>query len=391
MIKRRWNYIGEVLVVVSTTLPLVALVYRKVDAGMLKVEDVGVSVHEVARLDHAGGRLVSFSADGGRILTAGKRQVQVWDAKTYRECGAPIDGGDNFWTASLNRSGDRVLTVTRTTELGNLRSGDAKVWDVGTGRLLGAAIRHGDLPISQAAISPDGTLVATCSEKDKDVKIWEVASGREKASLHSDRCVLSVQFDRSGHTLITAGARDQMWDIESRKVRFEVAGTTAAGPPVPVLAATSERIAVPGDSSFTVYDFVTGKRLADNHHHALHIDEFLAGIAISPEAKYIATSSTNGGTVWNALNGEPLFEVPDAFTGQPVFSPNGKAVIFPTALKPILWSVPDGVEVDLKVQSYAGVACFSVDGTLLAVGSYSDSTSIMAIDPSIGRSSTRNQ
>jgi WD40 repeat protein len=317
--------------------------------------------------------------------------VQVWDAKTYRECGAPIDGGDNFWTASLNRRGDRVLTVTRTTELGNLKSGDAKVWDVRTGRLLGAAIRHGDLPISQAAISPDGTLVATCSQKDKDVKIWEVASGRKKASLHSDRCVLSVQFDRSGQTLITAGAMDRIWDIEYRKVRFEFTGTTAAGPPVPAVAATGQRIAVPGDSSFTVYDSATGKKLAANDRHALHIDEFLAGIAISPDAKYIATSSTMGGTVWDAVNGEPLFEVSDAFTGQPVFSPDGRRIIFATPLKPILWSVPDGVELKLNVESYTGAACFSDDGKLLAVGCYNDSTSVMAIDPPNKRSSIRNQ
>src|SRR3954463_7773104 len=44
----------------------------------------------ITSLDGAGGVAVQFSVDGTRILTAGKTDVQVWDAKTYKPIGQPI-------------------------------------------------------------------------------------------------------------------------------------------------------------------------------------------------------------------------------------------------------------------------------------------------------------
>lgn len=370
------------LAIISALLLLIAILTHDSPAAALKVEEGAANFHEIARLDHAGGKLVAFSGDGARILTAGKREVQVWDAKTYRESGPPIQVGDDFLTAAFDRRGDRVVTVDRTLEKGQPVAGGARVWDVRTGNPLGSKIRHGNMPLSQAAISPDGALIATCSETDKDTKVWEVATGRQKASLHQDHGVLSLRFDATGQRLITAGAVDRIWDTTSWKLRAEFAGTTAAGPPVPALAAKRHRIAIPRDSSFAVYDLESGKKLADNEEHALDIDEFLAGIALSPNAQYVATSSTIGGVVWDAATGEPLFQVADGFTGEPVFSPDSRQVIFPTPLEPIVWLIPDRIGLGLKEKSFSGAACFSPDGELLAIGSDDDLTSIFVVKPS---------
>src|SRR5689334_2165702 len=54
------------------------------------------SFREIAELGHAGGRAVVFSADGNRILTAGKTAVQLWDATTYKPLGEPMEHGDDL-------------------------------------------------------------------------------------------------------------------------------------------------------------------------------------------------------------------------------------------------------------------------------------------------------
>jgi WD40 repeat protein len=335
---------------------------------------------QVAELDHPGGRAVAFSADGNRILTAGKSAVQVWDAKTYKPLGEPMEHGDDLCFASLDRHGERVLTVGWESERGKVVAGEANVWEARTGKRLVGPIRHGDSPVSRAAISPDGTLVATCFEEDRSVQVWDVATGRQRVSLRQDGRVLGVGFDPTGELLISGGAVDTIWETKSWQVRATYPGTTAAGPPLPAVAARARRVAIPGDWSFAVYDLVSGKKVADNHEHFLHLDEFMAGIAISPDGRYVATTSTAGGAVWDGATGEPLFQVADAFYGTPVFSPDGRYVVLDT-VKPVIWSVPAGARMILEGDRLnTSEACFSGDGKLLAFGTFRDSTVIFAVD-----------
>jgi WD40 repeat protein len=339
----------------------------------------GLAFRTIAELDHPGGRAVVFSADGTRILTAGKSAVQVWDAKTYKPLGEPMEHGDDLRQVALDRHGERVLTAGWESERGKLVAGEAIVWEAKTGKRLVGPIRHGDQPVSYAAISPDGTLAATCFEEDRDVRVWDVATGRQRVTLHQDGRVLGVLFDPTGELLISGGAVDTIWDTKSWKVRGSYAGTTAEGPPLPAIAARAKRVAIPGESWFAVYDLAGGKRVADNHEHFLHLDEFLAGIAISPDGHYVATTSTAGGAVWDGTTGEPFFKVSDGFWGTPVFSPDGRHVVFGT-LKPDVWSVPSGAHTRLEGDRLdLRAACFSTDGKRLAVGTFRGSTVIFAV------------
>ena len=83
--------------------------------------------------------------------------------------------------------------------------------------------------VISVAYSPDGKTLASCSS-DGTVKLWDVATGQERASLrgHTD-AVLSVAYSPGGKTL-ASGSRDsktlawegrdhsiKLWDVTSGK------------------------------------------------------------------------------------------------------------------------------------------------------------------------------
>jgi hypothetical protein len=156
------------------------------------------------------------------ILTAGDADAQVWDARTLRPIGPPIQFADGVRFARFDAPASRILvlrTATRYARPGwETTSGEAAVFDAATGRLLRGDVRHGDRPPADADLSPDGSLVATCSNADDTVlgrgvgeagRVGSRARRRQVATSHrvlvSYTVVSSVRPDGSNRTA-TKGA-----------------------------------------------------------------------------------------------------------------------------------------------------------------------------------------
>src|SRR6185503_1843983 len=157
---------------------------------------------------------VAFSRDGRLIATAtADNSVKIWDVLNGRE-EQTLTGPQGAIVASFGvyfigfAANNQIVTV----------SDAARVWDIATGRELRTLMSNSTPAVvgfngtdGGMALSADGSQFAVVStESDEQVKIIDVASGREirKFNLPDDRVdSLQLVFTPDGHVL-AAGTVD---------------------------------------------------------------------------------------------------------------------------------------------------------------------------------------
>ena len=282
---------------------------------------------EIARLEHNGQvRLLDFSPDGRYLLASAIRfqadssTIYLWDmaqenvvfTNTHAalvENMAFSPNGDYFLTADSlyttttrifsTATGKEVATLPETGFMEAFFSEDGrflctasfetvKVWRTGTWELLMEVA--GD----QAAISPDGQLLATSGPRltsNDTVKVWQISNEEEVLKFPTDRWVHDLKFSPSGQYLaIAIGQTEsgglQVWDV---------------------LHQESVMVAARGDG-------------VDN-------------IAFSPDSQYIAFSNEGHQTddlvwIWDVQNRREIARWwQSGFVSQLTFSPNGQQLL----------------------------------------------------------------
>src|SRR5262245_36962735 len=77
---------------------------------------------------------------------------------------------------------------------------------------------HGDSVLS-VRFTPDGKTLVTGSSSDKTIKLWDVATGQERATLHGHPFrVDCLDVSRDGKLLISGGINLlRLWDLKTGK------------------------------------------------------------------------------------------------------------------------------------------------------------------------------
>jgi WD40 repeat protein len=246
------------------------------------------------------------------------------------------------------------------------------VWDVRSSKLRMPPIRHRGQPVLDAAISPDGALVATCAEKDPIVCVWEIPSGRERWAVRCRHEVRSLQFDPMGRFLVTCGEETTVWTVRTGTARAVLPGTrTAWSGRTAAISADGSRLAVLTDSIFEVYELPSLRKIADNKANPLHLDEVMHSITISGDGSRVATASTAGGAVWDASTGLRIMKPVDLSPLVPAsFNRAGTRVVLWDLDHPAVIVVPTGERLPLPRYSDSQTACFSPDGKMVAVAGF---------------------
>jgi len=167
-------------------------------------------------------------------------------------------------------------------------------------------------PVSSAAFSPDGKLLATGSI-DKTVKLWNMASGKEIGMLRmsGDFPVTYLEFSPDGRTIAAVGTdvderkpgRVSVHDADNFKLRFYTNGhggqiNSIAFSPDGRLLATAGR-----DKTVSLFDAARGvlRRQITGHNGPVNSVKF------SPDGKILASASSDGTVrLWDPASGKEI-------------------------------------------------------------------------------------
>jgi WD40 repeat protein len=253
-----------------------------------------VTGKELGRYAHAAPvYCVAFSPDGGTLATAGDDNdsvIKLWDIAAKEDALRPESAKN---TKQKNLTSLAFLPDSDSLVLGLISPGIVK-WESRTGeeQMLQAAP-------GLAAVSPDGQTMAFNNYDERVVKLWDVATGKERTAVfgHTER-VGDLTFSPDGTRLASRGSDNNviLWDtisgerIAIQKLPGEVC--SVAFSPNGKLLATAGNTTGKDEYTITVRDADKGELLHDFAKYRR--PGWANSVAFSPDGKTLAVGDVKG-------------------------------------------------------------------------------------------------
>ncbi len=276
----------------------------------------------VRSLGGGGGAAVdaAFSGDSSRLVVGSDDgMVAVWDVATGDELAKFRAHESGLTGLEIDTAGQRIVTSSE--------DGTARVWDAEAG-VEQLALEGHDGSVSDVAFKPDGSVIATVGQ-DGQLLVWNAASG-ELELFRTDAGVSGINdvvFSADGSTLATHSESDgqiKIWDATTLEPQLTISeqwGTTS----IDLSPDGREVVASNTNGTVSVLDAFGGQVLLFLEAHP----NFVRSAAFSPDGSLIVTASDDTtARVWDAETGDER----DVLTGHgdwltsATFSPNGRLV-----------------------------------------------------------------
>jgi WD40 repeat protein len=252
---------------------------------------------------------VVFSPDGTLLAAELDQTVLIWNVGSPGKPGSPkVLEHESYGISPIAFSpdGNLIATEDATQKVGEAPVFQVLIWDARSPEVRPQPVarlkEHGD-DLHTFAFSPDGrTLASLPWSDDRTVRVWDVATGKLKASLSmEDEFPNNVAFSPDGELLaIVASDQVQVWKFEALELR--------AGP------------------KLILKDFDVGHDISFGEH-----------LVFSPDGTRLATSGwgteqSSAVYIWELVTGRLEASVPgdEHAIMQIKFSPDGRTLAFGT-------------------------------------------------------------
>ncbi len=319
---------------------------------------------------------VTFSSDGTTLASGSwyDGTVKLWDLFSGNSTTLP-GHTDEIYFVTFSPDGTTLASAA-------WPDGTIKLWDVATGTSTAILEGHlfpltpgekylgGEIPV---AFSSDGTILA-CGGPDNTVKLWEVATGTNAATLygHTDR-VYTVAFSPDG-TMLASGGSDntvKLWEVATGTNAATLYGHTdpinsvAFSPDGGILASGS------WDNEIKLWEVATGTNTATLPGHT----SWVWSVAFSPDGTMLASGSFDKTVkLWDVATetNTATFSDHTGVVRTVAFSADGTTIASTSDDSTVkLWNVTTKGKIATlkghKAETYS--VAFSPDGTTLASGS----------------------
>jgi WD40 repeat protein len=301
----------------------------------------------------------SFSRDGRRVLTCSNdHTMRLWDASNG-DLIAVLRGhtGDGV-NARFTPDGSRLIS--------NSADGTIRFWDLHLLERNGVLRGHASY-VYDVAFSPDGEQVASAAW-DHTIRLWDATTGRQTGLLqHEKNIVTSVAYSPDGNLLASVSREDKQIHLWDRATGKRLRALTAAtggweGDARAVFHPAGRLLAAGGhDGVVRLWDVSTGESAGELRGH----QRFALDVAFHPDGSKLASCSFDGTLrIWDLqTRTAQIIEAPGE-NSRIAYSPDGKLLasrsgLFDAQTHEKLADLPAGLQVH-------GLA-FSPDGTRLAV------------------------
>lgn len=308
------------------------------------------------RMSGCAGLAASFSADGSRILTAGKDGARVWGTRDLKPLTEPLKHGQPIDAAALNANGTRIVTAAGLNEV--------RLWNARTGELTRTLKTFGT--VLTVALSPDNSRLAISLENGV-VQIWDANADKPLLELRHPAAVKFVTFSPDGGKVLTITVPNRedasngairgaarLWEVrkgvELKKIVVDdvANGRRERWLRPAAFSRDGKRVATIDFRNVVIW----GARGDDGDAPPIAVDTsdhggFAVSVGFNPDGHKLVTADTGSASLWDLTNnGRWLGELKSRGVVDAQFSPDGSQVLTAgTGPATGVWEVASGKQV----------------------------------------------